>query len=122
MFQILVFVIFKYVFAINASGDGRATDASIFDFYNRSFNIKKSSVMSTFELMYAPCVQPVFSHNASTFGRHGCGNIPFGNAHPIALAAITSECGQKHQQTDEAHPQTTELPTNCNKHSDIITH
>ncbi|MDH3566767.1 MAG: hypothetical protein OEM61_05355 [Desulfobacteraceae bacterium] len=112
MFQILVFVIFKYVFAINASGDGRATDASIFDFYNRSFNIKKSSVMSTFELMYAPCVQPVFSHNASTFGRHGCGNIPFGNAHPVAFTAITSEYGKAQQQTYQAHSQTTELPTN----------
>jgi hypothetical protein len=69
MFQILVFVIFKYVFAINASGDGRATDASIFDFYNSSFNIKKPSVMSTFELMDGPCLQPDFSHNASIFGR-----------------------------------------------------
>ena len=51
------------------TGDGRATDASIFDLYNSSFNIKKPSVMSTFELVYVPCLQPVFSHNATTFGR-----------------------------------------------------
>jgi len=60
MFQILVFVIFKHVFAINASGDGRAPGASILGLRNTCFYIKKPLVMSTFELMYIPCLQPVF--------------------------------------------------------------
>jgi len=30
------------------TGDGRTTDASIFDLYNTSLNIKKPSVMSNF--------------------------------------------------------------------------